>query len=97
MRMARKVCIGLHCALALGCGTGVAHGQDASSFAVDGDWRDWGRSGPGEGEDLDEVEAALVGQWLEGAVPWDALGNPGDTPEDEERGYYLFRWSSRTT
>ena len=90
MRMARKVCIGLLCALALGGGTGVAHGQDASSFAVDGDWRDWGRSGPGEGEDLDEVEAALAGEWLEGSVPW-------DTPEDEERGYYLFRWSARTT
>ena len=211
MRMVGKVCIGLLCALALGHGTQTVHGQDASSFAVDGDWRDWGRSGPGEGdeffdvtpdsissidiitygyglgpfrregsegvedqrlfafifrflqapfqdstrtsvelffdvssdstlgeatppwggflpdyrieiagrnggltteiyrrlegnrwvasegEDLDEVEAALAGEWLEGAVPWDALGNPGETPEDEERGYYHFRWSARTT
>ena len=211
MRMTRVVSIGLYCALAWGYGAEAARAQDASSFAVDGDWRDWGRSGPGEGdeffdvqpdsnssidiitygyglgpfrrdgssgaedrqlfvfifrflqapfqdstrtsvelffdvssdstlgeatppwagflpdyrieivgrnggltreihrrlvggrwvvsegEDLEEVEAALSGQWLEGAVPWAALGNPGDTPEDEERGYYHFRWTAKTT
>ena len=210
MRMGRKVFTGLLCAFVWGWGTEAAHAQDASSFAVDGDWRDWGRSGPGEGdefydvapdsnssidiityayglgsfrregaggmedrelfafifrflqapfqdstrtsvelffdvsadsthgeatppwvdflpdyrieifgrnggiarevyrrlvggrwvvsggEDLAEVEVALAGQWLEGAVPWAALGNPGDTPGDEERGYYYFKWSART-
>ena len=50
-----------------------------------------------EGEDLAEVEVALSGQWLEGAVPWAALGNPGDALEDEERGYYRFKWTAKTT
>ena len=49
-----------------------------------------------EGEDLAEVEAALSGQWLEGAVPLAALGNPGDRLEDEERGYFTFKWTAKT-
>ena len=50
-----------------------------------------------EADDLDEVEVALSGQWLEGAIPWSALGNPGDTLEDEERGYSHFKWTAKTT
>ena len=45
-----------------------------------------------EGEDIPEVEVALSGEWLEGAVPWPALGNPGTTVEEEERGYWYFKW-----
>ncbi len=211
MGMVRNVLFGWLCVLVWGYGTEAAYAQDASSFAVDGDWRDWGRSGPGEGdefydvapdsnssidiityayglgsfrregaegmedrelftfifrflqapfqdstrtsvelffdvsadsthgeatppwvdfladyrieivgrdggitkeiyrrlagdgwvvsagENLAEVEVALAGQWLEGAVPWAALGNPGDSPEEEERGYYYFKWTARTT
>ncbi|MCY3776118.1 MAG: hypothetical protein OXH11_09050, partial [Candidatus Aminicenantes bacterium] len=50
-----------------------------------------------EGEDLAEVEAALSGEWLEGAVPLAALGSPGDRPEDEERGYFTFKWTAKTS
>ena len=49
------------------------------------------------GEDLDEVEAAHSGQWLEGAIPWAALGNPGDSEEEKKRGYFHFKWAVRTT
>ncbi len=49
------------------------------------------------GEDLPEVEVALSGQWLEGAVPWAALGSPGDTSEERERGYFHFKWAAKTT
>ena len=49
-----------------------------------------------EGEDLSEVEAAQAGQWLEGAVPWSALGNPGDSEEEKERGYFHFKWAARS-
>ena len=49
-----------------------------------------------EGEDLSEVEVALSGQWLEGAIPWAALGNPGDSEEERKRGYY-FKWAVKTT
>ena len=43
-----------------------------------------------EGEDLPEVEAALSGEWLEGAVPLAALGSPGDRSEDEgKRVFHL--------
>ena len=50
-----------------------------------------------EGEDLSEVEVALSGQWLEGAIPWAAVGNPGDSEEEEKRGYYNFKWAVKTT
>ena len=50
-----------------------------------------------EGDDIAEVEVALSGEWLEGAVPWPALGDPGTTAEDEERGYWFFRWAARTS
>ena len=50
-----------------------------------------------EGEDLSEVEAALSGEWLEGAVPLAALGSPGDRSEDEDRGYFTFKWTAKTT
>ena len=50
-----------------------------------------------EGEDLPEVEAAQAGQWLEGAIPWEALGNPGDSEGEKERGYFQFRWAVRST
>ena len=50
-----------------------------------------------EGEDIPEVEVALSGQWLEGAVQWPALGNPGSALEDEERGYWYFKWTARTS
>lgn len=48
-----------------------------------------------EGGDIPEVEAALSGEWLEGAVPWQALGNPGTTEEEGERGYWYFQWTVR--
>ena len=50
-----------------------------------------------EGEDLPEVEAAQAGQWLEGAIPWAALGNPGDSEGEKERGYFQFKWAVRST
>ena len=52
-----------------------------------------------EGEDLSEVEVALSGQWLEGAISWAALGNPGTPPTEEERkrGYSYFWWAVKTT
>ena len=49
-----------------------------------------------EGEDLSEVEVALSDQWLEGAISWAALGNPGTTEEEIKRGYY-FKWTVKTT
>ncbi len=50
-----------------------------------------------KGENLSEVEAAHSGQYLEGAIPWAALGNPGDTEEEKERGYFYFKWAIKTT
>ena len=50
-----------------------------------------------EGEDLSEVEAAHSGQWLEGAIPWAALGNPGASEEEKARGYFHFKWAIKTT
>ena len=49
-----------------------------------------------QGEDLSEVEAAHSGHFLEGAIPWAALGNPGDTQEEIERGYFYFKWAFKT-
>ena len=53
--MVRNVLFGWLCVLVWGYGTEAAYAQDASSFAVDGDWRDWGRSGPGEGDEFYDV------------------------------------------
>lgn len=50
-----------------------------------------------EGEDLPEVEAAHSGQYFEGAIPWAALGNPGGTQEEKERGFFYFWWTIKTT
>lgn len=50
-----------------------------------------------EGEGLSEVEVVLSGQWLEGFISWAALGNPGDSEEEEKRGYYTFKWAVKTT
>ena len=58
---------------------------------ADGEWT------ATEGEDIPEVEVALSGEWLEGAVTWPALGSPGTSTEDEERGYWYLRWAARTS
>lgn len=50
-----------------------------------------------EGEDIPEVEAALSGEWLEGAVSWPALGSPGTSTEEADRGYWYLRWAARTS
>ena len=44
------------------------------------------------GSDITELEVALSGDWLEGAVPWAALGSPGGPAgnPDEELN---FRWA----
>ena len=209
MRVIWNLLFGSLCVLVPGYGTDAAHAQDRAGFVVDGDWGDWGRGGPGEGdefydvvpdtnssvdiitygyglgsfsggeangtgklfafifrfleapfqdstqtsvelffdvsadstvgaetppwvgflpdfrieiigkdggltgeihrrldgdrwiategEDLSEVEAALSGEWLEGAIPLAALGSPGDRPEDEERGCFTFKWTAKTT
>ena len=39
----------------LGLGADGALAQDRSGFVVDGDWRDWGRGGPGEGDEFFDV------------------------------------------
>ena len=38
---------------------------------------------PTEGADIPELEVALSGQWLEGAIAWSALGGDPPRPEDE--------------
>lgn len=51
-----------------------------------------------EGTDIAELKIALSGQWLEGAIPWSALGNPvmlEDLPA--EGGHYNFKWGLRVS
>ena len=47
------------------------------------------------GSDISELEIALSGHWLEGAVPWSALGNP-EAPADPE-SYLPFRFAFRVS
>ncbi|MCY3735385.1 MAG: hypothetical protein OXG13_03225 [Gemmatimonadaceae bacterium] len=47
------------------------------------------------GTDIAQVEIALSGHWLEGAVPWSALGNP-EAPADPDR-YLPFRFAFRVS
>ena len=87
MRMVGKVCIGLLCALALGGGTGVAHGQDASSFAVDGDWRDWGHVGTSDkgGDVIPDTNSTvdIIGYSYQGVDPRDGEYSP-------KSGHFVF-------
>ena len=46
---------------------------------------------PTEGTDISELETALAGNWLEGAIPWSALGSPAP-PEDPTESL-AFRWA----
>ena len=59
---------------------------------VDGQWE------ATEGTDIAELEVALSGEWLEGSIPWSALGDPvleGDLPP--EGGIYNFKWALRVS
>ena len=58
---------------------------------VDGQWETT------TGSDIAQLESALSGRWLEGAVPWAALGNP-KAPEPEDSDSYLpFRFAVRVS
>ena len=46
------------------------------------------------GADITELEVALAGDWLEGAIPWSALGNPEPDPD---MGYRPFHYAVRTS
>ena len=45
------------------------------------------------GADIAELEVALSGDWLEGAIPWAALGSPGGGPEADPEEDLWFRWA----
>ena len=47
------------------------------------------------GSDISELEIALSGRWLEGAIPWSALGDPA-APEDPE-SYLPFRFALKVS
>ena len=52
MRVIWNLLFGSVCAIMPGNGTDTAHAQDTSEFVVDGDWGDWGRGGPAEGDEF---------------------------------------------
>lgn len=47
------------------------------------------------GSDIAQLEIALSGRWLEGAIPWSALGDPA-APEDPD-SYLPFRFAVRVS
>ena len=59
MQVVWRTLLGLVCALGLGTDGTLA--QDRSGFVVDGDWRDWGDGGPGEGDEFFDVAPDSIG------------------------------------
>ena len=95
MRVVWNMLFGSVCAIMSGYGTDTAHAQDTWEFVVDGDWGDWGRGGPSEGDEFYDVTPdtnSSIDIITYGYGLGSFRGDGASGPEDRELFVFIFRF-----